>query len=698
MTNIFKIHPSIGISRLGDSTAEFCLAPETALGLPVQCDNQGRALLDELGNERPIDIFKDSQGRIKRQAARFRVYVYQDANDKCGRELKMGDLVQVYKRQTGEAYHAIVLDIEWTVYLANKKASWYQFEESQGEHADDSDHILRNAAITDATARQRLIIDPGPQTVSYSDAAPRHAEFSKRKNAAFPQSFPPTLSPKNIETLGEMFVSQQDDHHRLVVLGGYGHSGSFKSGLNANSANNDGWFDDISDGPVTAKLHLQHLLDDGGSEQDLSPFTVPVDDPAWVLVTYPGYVPEIDNMITIDDILYDLALREMDYAPEIYGPVSGKVRGSGSAPIKDWNKEYFPYFYRDIWPILCRPNVYQWLMAFNTAHGSDPYSTASDLHGNLDFDAISAPPYEGQDLAERLAHAEQRQYVYDVLRKPGPESLFRVPGQDKAAHQPPLIPQVFGAITPEFSGPSRFLRLTDTQLFFLQQWVDGKFVNEKREGLVSQANNSPVSGSDLDRGVLRSALGGAFCLGKEVCWAIRNPAIYARPYRIKHAHYTPGLLSQPAAVAGANTISDLKMGLEPGDLTKYGALPWQIDFNLSSSLDIDRTYEAWTNNHSTCLSDPLPTDIEKGAFWWAAHRPLEVFLPMSAPFGSLVRNQLPWARTGRRNTADDFQTITAWVALGFIPDAASSESSELVELVVNDSSDNLALFPEHQAQ
>lgn len=62
MTNIFKIHPAIGVARLGDSTTEFCLTPETSMGLPVNCDNQGRVLLNDLGNEQPIATFKDFAG------------------------------------------------------------------------------------------------------------------------------------------------------------------------------------------------------------------------------------------------------------------------------------------------------------------------------------------------------------------------------------------------------------------------------------------------------------------------------------------------------------------------------------------------------------------------------------------------------------------------------------------------------------
>jgi hypothetical protein len=37
----YKIHPGIGIARLGNSDTEFYLAPETPAGLPIECDNNG---------------------------------------------------------------------------------------------------------------------------------------------------------------------------------------------------------------------------------------------------------------------------------------------------------------------------------------------------------------------------------------------------------------------------------------------------------------------------------------------------------------------------------------------------------------------------------------------------------------------------------------------------------------------------------
>lgn len=644
MVNLFKIHPSIGIARLGDSTTDFCLAPETRMGLPLKCDKHGCTSLDADGREQSAETLKDSQGRIKRQAARFRVYVYAD-DRQPGRELKMGDEVRVRYPQTGELCRASVLDIEWTVHLANKKASWYHFDETQ----EAPSQILRNASISDAAARQRLIIDPGPQTVSYVLATMRHAEFTKGKNHAFSQSFPSALTPHNVETLGEIMVNQQDGFNRLIVLGGHGRSGSFRTGFGEtrleSARSTDGWFDDVSDGPVTANLWVQPLLENGDPQPDTDPFQVAVDDPAWALVAYPGYVPEIESMVTLDDIIYDLSLREMDADPEIYSLSS----------VDGWNKKFTPHFYRDIWPILSRPNIYEWVMS------RDPQSIAAAERGNLDHGLIAIPPFAGQDPQQARINDAQRRYIFDILRQPARENLLS-PSPEALGYQPPLIPQLFGE-TPidEEMQPSLF-HLTETQLFFLQKWADGNFINEETNRLPAEDG-----GHELDRIALWNVLGGAFCAGGEVCWIIRNPTIYGKPYRIKHAPYEPGALSHPAA-APAN----LDRGLEPGDLTKYSTVPWQADFNECARQDMDISYENWTHGYRTKASDPNPIDVETGAFWWPAHRPMEVFLPMRDPANpnhALSSGQASWTRArAHSHRVENLQMLTSWAAFGFIHD------------------------------
>src|SRR5256714_814241 len=156
----FKIHPAIGIARVGDSPDGFYLAPEQAGQLPVELTPDGK--------EQPIKNFKDAQQRVKRQAARFRVYGYDDGF-KQGKELQVGDTIEVVNPRSGQLMTGEVLDVEWTVYLANKKSSWYEFKQLDGEHGYDDKHPLRNADVKDADARQQLIIDPGPQTVSYTN-------------------------------------------------------------------------------------------------------------------------------------------------------------------------------------------------------------------------------------------------------------------------------------------------------------------------------------------------------------------------------------------------------------------------------------------------------------------------------------------------------------------------------------------------
>ena len=153
----FKIHPAIGIARVGDSPDEFYLAPEQAGQLPNE--------LTPDGGEQPVTKFKDGQGRVKRQAARFRVYGYDD-DFKQGKEIQVGDRIQVVYWKTGQSIVGEVKDIQWTVYLANKKASWYEFQQLDGEHGYGPGHPLRNGDVTDADARQNVIYDPGTQTVS----------------------------------------------------------------------------------------------------------------------------------------------------------------------------------------------------------------------------------------------------------------------------------------------------------------------------------------------------------------------------------------------------------------------------------------------------------------------------------------------------------------------------------------------------
>jgi len=670
MTTTYRIHPAIGIARVGNSQS-FYLAPEKTGGLPIQCDQQGVAT----DPEQPVTAFKDKAGAIKRQAARFRVFVYDDSSP-GGRELKINDPIQVVNQTSGQLLSGTLADVVWTVYLANKKASWYEFEQTEGEHGYAPSAKLRNAGIADPNKRQNLIIDPGPQSVALqsSSGAPASAQFAQGQNPN--QTFPPPLIPNSIATLGEIMATQQDSHPRLVVLGGYGNSGSSKTGIGEphieTFANNDGWFDDVSDGPVTAQLVVTVTHVDGRKlepgDTTFTPAFIAVDDPAWVIAGYPRYAPELVDIVTMDDVVYDLSIRYFAFDTFMYGVPPYQCDTPPPSNLQTWQQEatwnpnYYPYFWRDVWPILSRPYYYQFVMDFDPFTGGDPHETARGSGGNMDPDQISIPPFDGENPQERQNRYQRRMFVYRVLRKPGGENRLTVTTSKlEPDPYPYAMPYLCGDNPLTNVAASKFLRLTDTQLFILRQWAVGKFINEKLEDLPP----SPVQpGFELDRGSLGNALGGAFCPGGEACWILRNPAIYSSAYRINQAEYTAGGLSQPAVVAnrsaGQATPADLSAGLEPGDITKYDAVPWQADFNECSNQIIDITYDDWSEIYPGSTGDPVQS-ITQLTYWWPVHRPMEVTTYLGA--NNYAGGQ--WSPTAQTHVGD-LQMVTEWASLGFI--------------------------------
>ena len=158
----YKIHPGIGIARLGNSETDFYLAPETPASRPQECDSFGNPVYGADGvTPRYVAHYKDTEGRVKRQAARFQIYVYDDQSPQ-GRPLKLGDRIE------GGGNTGTLVDIRWRVWLANKKACWFRFNATEGEHGYPPDAPRRNPKI-EGDARTQLIIDPGPRIVNATD-------------------------------------------------------------------------------------------------------------------------------------------------------------------------------------------------------------------------------------------------------------------------------------------------------------------------------------------------------------------------------------------------------------------------------------------------------------------------------------------------------------------------------------------------
>lgn len=223
MATIYRIHPAIGIARVGNSPGEFFIGPERA-----------GEVMDPQGG------FKDAQCRVKRQAARFRIFAQHDDNS-------------VEEITDAEA------DITWTVHLANRKAAYSG--RGNSESAGD------------------LTIDPGPRSTNGPNQQQQFDNGVIRFSGQAVTTVP----------LGEM---RSDTDNHLLVLGGAGHSASPGSNGIGDFWGNPGWYDDIADGPVSATIKIRAT--------NATPAVVG----AWVIVAPPKFSPQQESPTTLYDRIF----------------------------------------------------------------------------------------------------------------------------------------------------------------------------------------------------------------------------------------------------------------------------------------------------------------------------------------------------------------------------------------------------------
>lgn len=582
---IYKIFPAIGVARVGNSL-QFYLAPETAGSLPtpltIAGDGTVQLPIQEAGSF-SRDDFRDSDGKMRRQAVRFRIYHYESESDTNPIEVKLGG-PQIDGKN--------VTKIVWKVRVANKKASWYQFQTKNGEDGYAPNHPLRNSDVEGDDNRRALIIDPGSKTIDTDGGFEQTVLFDRAGGGTWPPTplYPEvsdiSINDTTINQLGEMYL---DTEGNLIFAGGFGRSGSKNDPPEMQDyANSDGWWDDTSDGTVSAEVFL-----DGISSGD-------VNSPAWVLVGPPGYAPQILNMVTLYDTMLDVAVRNMNYRPDIYEDGF-------------WKYDYLPNFEQEIQPILVRASMFPWV----TAIPPKPHTFDHNLLGNPDVQ------YNGL-----------RQYFFSQIRPPNEKNTLK----SKTTGYP-MMPYLAGDdATGSSQKSSKYLSLTDTQYFLLQQWAEGKFD--------STSNSTPDVAEQLTIGSLENCVGGAFSPGIEMTWICRNPKIYSEPFRIKH---------KPMAAEDSLSLGmNLDEGLEPGDATQFMALPWQADFN-------------------ECAYQPL----DRIVWWWPAQRPLFVYLEddLTRTDETIQDRQVPWVGTDYDQNRPDYmifpenvEMVEKWHQLGFVFD------------------------------
>lgn len=657
---LYRVHPAIGIARVGNSE-EYYIGPETAAGLPLpgQPDNPARGGLpinpDTNATITSKDL-RDANGGFKRQAARFRIFQYPNQNlgtypTGQGTEIQIGSTVN------GKT----VKDIIWTVHVANKKANTYVLVEkppTAGIVAYENGNLppLRNASVENGDPNNSariamLTIDPGPRTISGSDAG--NVRFDKATTVSiyqagtgivqlgnYPKSFPgdsfsnlycPT-GP--IDTLGEL---RTDAQGHLLVLGGYGRACGWDvtPPYLAKDVNNDNWFDDASDGPVSAVL----VLDDDSVQ--------PVQAGAWVTATDPSYAPQTLNIVSLWDDMYDTWVRNLALAPALYS--QGAFQTSYKPPFPD-----------QLQPIFQSISLQQWNINLNQ----------TGIYAHSQIGLINATTIPSEFVFNPLTN---------YIRNPNDQAQWSM--------GPPLMPGSLGDANQDF------LVVSKTQYFLLQQWQKNNYTPDAGPAL--------GPGEYLDKVVLQNCLGGRFSPGIDLTFIVRDPDLYIKdwqtsfgPFRIKPAplDYNSVQKGVPLLTEGYVPCHSGNTGLEPGDVSKFMALPWHTDYN-------------------SCATHPSTNNPVKGTtlFWsWPAQRPVAVYpakLNPSAP----PTKQL-WSVRGKGTASpypqdwgryqDSIDIVLNWPRIGVVLQGTAIDGGNFgadvyleVESLLDDSGDPVQPYP-----
>jgi hypothetical protein len=481
----YRIHPAIGIARVGDSPGEFFVGPE-APGVPPTLKKPG-------DRSAGTGKYKDTRQRIKRQGARFRIYEY--LADDAGAVTRMREI-------TGAD-----ADIEWTVHLANRKASAPMLD---GAHR-------RNPGVPE----NELVIDAGAHRIGGL------AQPMRELRGTF---------AKNIDVkLGDLLT---DADGRLIVLGGHGASQSLPDSPLGHFADNDGWCDDVADGPVRATLRLHDTPDPVSA------------DPAWVVVAPPDFAPAIENVVTLYDAVCAVMAR--------FDP---RLAVSDAATVS---------FTRDIYPILRRVSNLHWVSKVAARrHGE------GKVHHFISNLAALA--------SNHADHAGAREDVFLALRAP----------DGTGGGNMPKLPALAVSKAPGAA-------LTEQQYARMKRWSEGRFEadwvgHEPPPRPLDQLPDAERPHA-LDRAALEACVGGPFFPGIEVSQVMLDDATYdaARPFRINE-RMPPGGLTARMAVPWQADFNDCSIeqgadwwpGQRPNEVRRGGErhAPWTPEWQHRDMVD-----------------------------------------------------------------------------------------------------------------
>lgn len=635
-----RIHPGIGVARLGDSE-EFFIGPE-APGVVTDPGGSG-------GPGPKGGTYRDDQVRLKRQAQRYRVYGY-DEDDHVVAEL------------TSDS--GLVDSMRWRVHVRNMKAANYAF---QGAYLFDPDQ-LRNSSIQPGKKpieRDKLIIDPGVQTISSGQSEPvvmKGNVFTGIEKNTLPgvmrfEGFEPKDPSKEVEVtykeakgveLGQLRLDSQDNLLFVPAPGKAECVTTPKVELSNPSETHNppngpengknpltnqfgyfnvpGWWDDTCGGEIDATVTLKDGTVLSTRDNVKSATDEGTRNPragAWIVTAPPKYSPYMYHVVSILDRVYETF-------PEAY-PHKGKKTN----------------FYRDVYPIFAKAVNYGWVSAeaSGVAKKSKNIAHGPEQPGNLLSDKQMA---SFTDPSEENKGA--RQAIYSLMRHPAGDgarlvdSLMPAPPQRptswkkdefKRTEEGQKMPVLWGSAgmpsqNEELgnSFPNQYLSLTDWQLKHLKNWADGDFEVGSPQKVVS-LEEMPLAEqpSAMDRSALEPTIGGGFHPGIEFPYLILYREYFAEAFRVNS-------------------------GTEPGSVAAYMSSPWQGDYwscNLAwwpvqrpgivfeyDKENQTRTYKEWFRGYDA-NGEPLSSEDGYNQMLYAWSK-LGMVLPVKTEDGEFLKN------------------------------------------------------------
>ncbi|MBC2886318.1 catalase [Ochrobactrum sp. CM-21-5] len=506
------IHPGIGVARVGNSELpgddwiidqdnyhDIYIGPETDTPPPMT-----------------LDRIRDKSSKIKRQAARFRLYGF-NAKGEVVKEILPSDPNT---------------SIAWSVTLANRKAQWFTFEHAWDKafffSENDKPSGLRNPLVSD---RASLAVTPEKMTISGK------AQRSTPIKGKF----------KSIDvTLGEL---RTDSDGRLLILGGKGGAGTSASAsdpdykvLNGNGGtfnNAQSWYDDISDGPVHAEVVIN------GKSYDV--------DSAWVITAPPNYAPDIVGFRTLYELLEEVYIE------------------AGMLPMPEEVS-----FTKHILPSLQRLSKLSWVNeGFHDIFGPGKQYDFENLDS---ISMLKTVRKAGNDIYKSARKSIFEKFHHRYNSKTDPNSWPLLYG-DAFGEDGNKSGPFLNVENPEDMSSLSSIRYAWFKKWADGDFIDDTASSPQNYTSIDDVPLSDQPAM-LDKAALHFCLADAFHPGCEVTWPMRHVSIYRAPYRIREAapdKFHEPALNDTFDYIAAHTPGGALAAQPPGGLTRWMALPWHGD-------------------------------------------------------------------------------------------------------------------------